>query len=131
MAKHLDNSSRRNAPLAKPASPRSMPSASKAQPPPAKKPSTVKVKSSLQLASRDRVGSDLFANFGENLKAARLHSGLKQADIAKQAGLTQQRLSTIEAGQQNLTLRTMVRLADAVGLTVSDMLLKSEAREKE
>ena len=65
----------------------------------------------------DPLTDDFQVIFGENLKAVRLRSGLKQSDVAEQAGLTQQRLSQIENGHQNLTLRTMVRLAAAWSTT--------------
>lgn len=52
--------------------------------------------------------------FGLNLKAARLKSTLKQSDVAALTGLTQQYLSLIEAGQQNVTIRTMALLARVV-----------------
>jgi len=73
---------------------------------------------------------DLFAIFGDNLKAARLRSGLKQSDVAEQIGLTQQRLSLIEAGNQNLTLRTMMRLAQVVNCDVGAMLQRVQGRRK-
>lgn len=52
--------------------------------------------------------------FGVNLKAARLKSNLKQSDVATITGLTQQYLSLIEAGQQNVTIKTMALLAKVV-----------------
>jgi DNA-binding XRE family transcriptional regulator len=52
--------------------------------------------------------------FGVNLKAARLKSNLKQSDVAVTTGLTQQYLSLIEAGQQNVTIKTMALLAKVV-----------------
>ena len=52
--------------------------------------------------------------FGVNIKAARLKSNLKQSDVATITGLTQQYLSLIEAGQQNVTLKTMALLAEVV-----------------
>ena len=52
--------------------------------------------------------------FGVNLKEARLKSNLKQSDVAALTGLTQQYLSLIEAGQQNVTIKTMALLAKVV-----------------
>lgn len=52
--------------------------------------------------------------FGINLKAARLKASLKQSDVAAMTGLTQQYLSLIEAGQQNVTIKTMALLAKVV-----------------
>ena len=76
----------------------------------------------------DLLPDDFQAIFGENLKAARLKSGLKQSDVAEQAGLTQQRLSQIENGHQNLTLKTMVKLAAVVDHHISALLLKVKTR---
>lgn len=69
---------------------------------------------------------DLQAISGENLKATRLQTGLKQSDMAGLTGLSQQRLSLIESGKQNLTLRTMMRLAHVVNQNVSAMLLQAK-----
>jgi DNA-binding XRE family transcriptional regulator len=81
-------------------------------------------------APGEMMPDDLLAIFGANLKSARLKSGLKQSDVAERTGLTQQRLSLIEAGHQNLTLKTMMRLAQVVDHNVSAMLVKVQARRK-
>jgi DNA-binding XRE family transcriptional regulator len=52
--------------------------------------------------------------FGVTLKAARAKAKLNQAETAALTGLTQQYLSLIEAGQQNVTVRTMALLAKVV-----------------
>ena len=70
----------------------------------------------------DSVREDFQLIFGQNLRAARLKSELKQSEVAERTGLTQQYLSLIEAGQQNITLKTMVLLADVVGRNIIDML---------
>ncbi|MBN8904869.1 MAG: helix-turn-helix transcriptional regulator [Rhodospirillales bacterium] len=62
--------------------------------------------------------------FGVNLRSARLKSGLKQSEVAIITGLTQQYLSLIEAGQQNLTIRTMAILAKVVDHDLLDLLKK-------
>ena len=84
-----------------------------------------------ELASKpdDPIPEDLQAVFGENLRAARLKSGLKQSDVAERTGLTQQRLSKIENGRLNLTLKTMMRLAAVVDHNVSAMLSKVKAKQ--
>ena len=60
--------------------------------------------------------------FGRNLKKARLKSGLTQSEVAALTGLTQQYLSLIEAGQQNVTVRTMALLAKVVDHDIIDLL---------
>lgn len=80
-----------------------------------------------QAALAEKVPEDLQAVFGKNLTRARLKSGLKQSEVAEQAGLTPARISLIESGQVNLTLKTMMRLAQAVGADVSALLRKAKA----
>ena len=92
---------------------------------------SVKVETKPPSAPEEPVPEDLQAVFGENLKAARLKSGLKQSDLAERTGLTQERLSRIENGRQNITLKTMMRLAAVVGWNVSGMLLSRGRRIKE
>ena len=64
----------------------------------------------------------LQAIFGANLKAARLKSNLKQSEVAARTGLTQQYLSLVEAGQRNITMRTMAILAMVVDHDVLNLL---------
>ena len=60
--------------------------------------------------------------FGVNLKSARLKSNLRQSEVASVTGLTQQYLSLIEAGQQNVTIKTMALLAKVVDHDLLDLL---------
>jgi len=68
-----------------------------------------------QLDDASPIPDDLQTMFGRNLRAARMAQGLKQADLAEKAGINQQYVSSIEAGQINLTLDTVKRLAAALG----------------
>lgn len=49
-----------------------------------------------------------------NVLAARQELGITQAELASAAGLTQQKVSSIEAGHENITLRTLAQLARAL-----------------
>jgi len=77
------------------------------------------------LAREERVRAEFQRVFGRNLREARLKGGLKQSDVAERTGLTQQYLSLIEAGQQNVTLKTMILLAEVVDSDVLDMLKRA------
>ena len=66
--------------------------------------------------------------FGSNLREARLKSHLKQSEVAAMTGLTQQYLSLIEAGQQNVTIKTMALLAKVVDHDLINLL--QEALQK-
>jgi DNA-binding XRE family transcriptional regulator len=98
------------------------PAAAPSSPPPAKKkaPSNAENKPAPQ-----KLPEDLQVVFGENPKAARVKCGLKQSELAERTGLTQQYLSLIETGHQNVTLKTMMALVQVVGRHVRDMLRQS------
>jgi transcriptional regulator with XRE-family HTH domain len=59
--------------------------------------------------------------FGANLRAAREAKGLSQRDLAAKAEFPQAKIPAIEAGRTNLSIDTMQRLADALGLTVAGL----------
>jgi DNA-binding XRE family transcriptional regulator len=81
--------------------------------------------------SDDTVRDRLFVLFGERLRSARLALGLKQSEVARLTGLTQQYLSLVERGQKNVTLKTMMALAYVVKQDVSTMLqLPERSRSK-
>jgi DNA-binding XRE family transcriptional regulator len=74
------------------------------------------------LAREEKIREEFQKGFGNNLRAARLKAALNQSEVARQTRLTQQYLSLIEAGQQNLTLRTMIKLAEVVGSDLLELL---------
>ncbi|MGI4801345.1 MAG: helix-turn-helix transcriptional regulator [Janthinobacterium lividum] len=58
---------------------------------------------------------ELLKTFGTNLRAAREARGMLQSEVALIAGINRQaKVSDIENGKGNITLRSMVRLAKAV-----------------
>ena len=67
-------------------------------------------------------GSELRAHLGKTVRQARQRAELTQAGLADLAGLTQQHIARIEAGQINPTLATMVAVARVLHLDVGDML---------
>jgi transcriptional regulator with XRE-family HTH domain len=71
---------------------------------------------------RKRYDKSIVVVFGEKLKAARLKTGLTQAQLAQGAGLLQQYISLIELGKQNVTLETAEALADVVDRDVRHLL---------
>ena len=66
--------------------------------------------------------------FGRNVRAARIKAGLTQAQLGERTGLTQQYVSLVEAGHQNITRDTMAALARAVGRDVIALLRKARNR---
>lgn len=55
------------------------------------------------------------AGAGQALRARRHELGLSQAELATAAGLTRARLSQLEHGRANVSLRSYLRLAQALG----------------
>jgi transcriptional regulator with XRE-family HTH domain len=66
--------------------------------------------------------ADLRRNFGDNLRAERLKVGLSQAELGRRVGRSQQYISMVEVGRENLTLDTMAMLANILGKDVITML---------
>ena len=61
-------------------------------------------------------------NVGENIRRIRTAKGIYQADLAKQAGITQAMLSFIERGTRLPSLPVGKLIADALGVTIDDLL---------
>ena len=76
----------------------------------------------------DPFTEELRRNFGEHLRAARIKARMTQAQLADRAGLTQQYISLVEIGRQNLTLSTMAMLARIFGQDVVTMLGRGYGR---
>ena len=60
---------------------------------------------------------------GENLvRVWREHRGLTVSALAEKAGIAQPYLSQIETGKREGTLQTMKKIADALGVTLDDLV---------
>ncbi|MFZ0789018.1 MAG: helix-turn-helix transcriptional regulator [Chromatiaceae bacterium] len=57
-----------------------------------------------------------------NVKALRVSSGMSQTRLAALTGLSQTWISRLEAGDENPTLETLERLANAFGVAPVDLL---------
>lgn len=62
--------------------------------------------------------------FGLNLAEAREESQLTQAEVAERASMNQPQISTFEQGKVCPRLDSAVRLADALGVRLSDLLFE-------
>ena len=68
--------------------------------------------------------------FGRELREARLRNGMSQTDVGRITKTGQTYVSSIELGQANLTLDTMLLLARAVGLDVAMTTCPARPRTK-
>jgi transcriptional regulator with XRE-family HTH domain len=60
--------------------------------------------------------------FGENMRVARLRAGLSQVGLAQASRLDRAAVSFLERAQRSPDLRTLVRVAGAVGLAPAELL---------
>ncbi|MFF8447857.1 helix-turn-helix domain-containing protein [Streptomyces leeuwenhoekii] len=59
---------------------------------------------------------------GERIRAARLRARLTQEAVALRAETDRSSVVRIEAGQQSPTIDTLIRLAEAIGVPLSDFV---------
>jgi len=66
---------------------------------------------------------------GERVRAARDAAGLTLAQLSERAAIAVPHLSRLEAGPHLPTLKTVKRVADALGVTVCDLLPDAPAKK--
>ena len=59
---------------------------------------------------------------GENIKAARLKSGLSQEKLASLADIDRTYLPSIEKGKRNISITVLLRLANALEIDIKKLL---------
>ncbi len=70
----------------------------------------------------DITSPDPCVSFGRRLRDARLNRGLTQEGLANLSGLDRTYVSSCEAGRRNATIRTIYRLAEALGVDPSALV---------
>ena len=56
------------------------------------------------------------------LKEARKAAGLTQVELSRKTGMSQQDISSIERGDRDPTASTLLKLADALGCKIDDIV---------
>ncbi len=69
--------------------------------------------------------AQLLNNFGIRVRSARLALGLSQEKMALDCGLDRTYVSSVERGKRNVSLVNIHKLASALGVTASDLLLEN------
>jgi transcriptional regulator with XRE-family HTH domain len=70
----------------------------------------------------DVMEGDLQRAVGRNLRAHRSSQGLSQEDFADALGMHRTYMGALERGERNLTLRSVERLAQSLGMRALDLL---------
>ena len=68
---------------------------------------------------------DLIKTVGSRIREARQKAGLTQAQAGVKAGLAQSYIFELETGGANITLRTLAKMADVLGVDARDLLPES------
>lgn len=66
--------------------------------------------------------NSVLAHVGSNLRRARLNAGLSQAALAERSGISRRTIVNAEAGETNISLTGVDRLADALGTTFTALV---------
>lgn len=65
---------------------------------------------------------DVTQVFAENIKRLRREQGISQEALADKAGLHRTYIGAVERGERNITLLNANRIAEALGVTLSECL---------
>ena len=65
---------------------------------------------------------DILERFGERVRRLRQAKGWSQEKFAHQCGLDRTYIGGIERGERNVALRNIERLADALGISISQLM---------
>jgi len=72
---------------------------------------------------------ELIRDIGRRVAELRADLGLTQAELAERAGDSIKYLQRIEGGLENLTIRSLVKLAGLLDVEVIDLFAPPESRE--
>jgi transcriptional regulator with XRE-family HTH domain len=71
---------------------------------------------------RPRQTDKIFASFGQAVKAYRVACGMTQEQLAEAAGLHPGYLGTVERGEKNISLRSIIALCLALDIPPSALM---------
>ena len=69
---------------------------------------------------------DLLASFGRVVRVHRERLGYSQESFADRVALHRTYIGSIERGELNVSLRNLIRIAEALGKSVSSLLAQAE-----
>jgi len=72
---------------------------------------------------------DVLRDLGRRVAELRASRGLTQERFSEDADITVQYLQRVEAGRENLTVRSLVRLANLLHVSITDLFAAPAKRE--
>jgi transcriptional regulator with XRE-family HTH domain len=70
-------------------------------------------------------GNPALVSLGAAIRAARKAKGLSQETLAELAGIDRSYMGGIERGEHNLSIINLLKIADALGVKASTLLIES------
>ena len=64
--------------------------------------------------------------FGRAVREARVTNGISQEELAARSGMHRTYVGGVERGERNLSYTNLLRLADALGLSLSELQQRAE-----
>lgn len=71
------------------------------------------------------------AAFGQVLRALRKRQGLSQEQLGHEAGVERNYISLLELGRNSASVKTIFKLARALGVSVAEFMSMAEVKSKE
>ncbi len=71
---------------------------------------------------RDKVEAEYLKNLGKRIKTIRKEKHIKQVELGYSCDIEKQSMSRIEAGNTNPSILLLRKIAEILGVTVSDFL---------
>lgn len=68
------------------------------------------------------MSKEILIKFGNKVREERLKKGFSQESLAEKAGLHRTYIGMIERAEKNITLENIEKLANALGVDISDLL---------
>ena len=76
-----------------------------------------------------RQRGSVLQHVSQNIKRLRLAAEFSQSALAEKSGVSRRMLVAIEAGEKNVSLTTLDRLAEALGAAFSDLIRAPDSRD--
>lgn len=70
--------------------------------------------------------SDVLVRFGERLRQVRVKVGVSQEKLADLAGLHRTYVSSVERGKRNISLLNIDKLAEALGVALTELMPRAK-----
>jgi transcriptional regulator with XRE-family HTH domain len=65
----------------------------------------------------------LLKGIGSRIQKIRANRGITQDELGEKVGLNPKYISAIECGQRNITIKTLAKIADGLGVELFELLL--------